>query len=183
MKKDFKIIFEFFKNSTLTEKEIIHFQNELIIVYKDLKSFQLACSIFSLQLQLFNERRSNTSEATKRLTKVPKNRLKKKITKERTIFYLLNQLYHVKSKEVFLKNLREIGIYKGKISYELTDKEYFLIEKDYIKLQLNNLDRPIQKRKTIKKKSNRNHNKNSESVYDKLRYSKSIGKFISIRTK
>ncbi len=183
MKKDFKIIFEFFKNSSLTENEIFRFQNELLIVFKDLKSFQLACSIFSLQLQLFNERRSKTIEATKKFIKVPKKTLKKKTTKERTIIYLLNQLYDEKSKEVFLKSLREVGIYKGKISYELTDKEYFLIEKDYIKLQLNNLDRPIQKRKKIKKKSNRNHNKSFESVYDKLRYSKSIGKFISIRTR
>jgi hypothetical protein len=182
MKKDFKIIFDFFKDSKLTEKQIKTFQKELNLVYKDYSSLNLANSIFKLQLQLFNDRINNTTEETK-VSKFRPNHLKKKIKKELTIIFLLNQLYDVKSKEIFLKTLREIGIYKGKISYELKDEEYFLIEKDYLKLQSNNSDSFNQERKTIKKTSNRNHNRSSESVYDKLRFSKSIGKFISIRNK
>jgi regulator of replication initiation timing len=184
MKKDFKIIFDFFKNSELTENQIRTFQNELNLVYKDFNSLNLANSIFKLQLQLFRERKINKVEIVNSQTKNQKKEIKnKKINKERTIAFLLNQLYNVEAKSIFLRTLREIGIYKGKISYELTEDEYFFIRKDYLKLQLNNSDIPVKKRKTIKKKSTKNYYTNYESVYDKLRFSKSIGKFISIRTK
>ena len=186
MKKDFKIIFDFFKNFELTEKQIRTFQNELNLVYKDYNSLNLANSIFTLQLQLFRERKNYKAEVVNSKNITPKKGLKKnKINKERTIGFLLNQLYDVKVKSIFLSTLREIGIYKGMISYELTDDEYLLIKKDYLKLQSNNLDKPARKRKrkTIKNKPIQNHYRSYESVYDKLRFSKSIGKFISIRTK
>ncbi len=183
MKKDLKIIFEFFKNSTLTEKEIENFQNYLLLVYEDFKSLQLANSIFTLQLKIFKESKNNLDELTHLNSVVEIKNFQKKINKEQTIIYLLNQLYSEKSKEVFLKILREIGIYKGKISYELTDKEYLLIEKDYLKLVSNNSNKPKLTKKPIKKKPKRNNHRSFETVYDKLRYSKSIGKFISIRTK
>lgn len=192
MKKEFELIFSFFEKKNLSKSDIIKFEKELELIYSDYKSFQLAKAIFKLQLVNYNSRNTIIKEFRKneeinnsaKKKKKPINVIKTTINKNRTILYLLNQLTDENIKEIFLNLLRTNGIYKGRISYELSDSEYKTIEKDYSILLLNcKKNEEIPKTKKSIKKHKRSNLKAKSSVYEKLLNTKSIGKFINIRTK
>jgi hypothetical protein len=110
------------------------------------------------------------------------------IKKTNTIFSFYKKISNYYSKKVFIDKLTEIGIYKGDSSYKLSELEFLQIVKLFKEIYEENIDKRIIKSK-IKKRKTKSSNqefkkKNSNSsVYDKLRNTKRIGKFISIRTK
>lgn len=189
MKKEFKEISEFFEKRNLSQTDLLDFEKELESTYIDFKSLQLAKSIFKLQCLNYNTNKKCNSEkmnfliTPKKTTKtIKKNRTT--INKSKSIHYLLNQLTDENIKKLFLDLLRKVGIYKGRISYELNDAEFKLIQEDYNTF-LSNCPKKetIVKPKLKLKKKTKSIHKKSNTVYDKLRNTKSIGKFISIRSK
>ena len=189
MKKEFKEISEFFEKSNLSKIDVIEFEKELESIYVDFKSIQLAKSIFKLQSLNYNSKSKSISEKKKiqALTNKSTQRIKFNLTtvnKSKSIIYLLNQLTDENIKQLFLDLLRKEGIYKGRISYELNDVEFKLIVEDY-KTFLSNCPKNenVIKPKIKVKKNKKSIQKTKNSVYDKLHNTKSLGKFISIRSK
>lgn len=189
MKKEFKEISEFFEKRNLSQTDLLDFEKELESTYIDFKSLQLAKSIFKLQCLNYNTNEKCNSEkknfliTPKKTTKtIKKNRTT--INKSKSIHYLLNQLTDENIKQLFLDLLRKVGIYKGRISYELNEAEFKLIQEDYNTF-LSNCPKKetIVKSKLKLKKKTKSIQKTNNTVYDKLRNTKSIGKFISIRSK
>ncbi len=110
------------------------------------------------------------------------------IKKNNTIFSFYKKISNYYSKKVFIDKLTEIGIYKGDSSYTLSELELLQTKNLFITIHEENIDKRIIKSKIKKRKtksSNQEFKKKTSniSVYDKLRNTKQIGKFISIRTK
>lgn len=188
MKKEFKEISEFFEKRNLSQTDLFDFEKELESIYIDFKSLQLAKSIFKLQcLNYITNEKCNSEKKKFQITpkkstkKINKNRTT--ISKSKSIHYLLNQLTDENIKQLFLDLLRKEGIYKGRISYELNDAQFKLIQEDYNTF-LSNCPKKetIVKPKLKLKKKTKSIHKTNNTVYDKLRNTKSIGKFIRIRS-
>lgn len=110
------------------------------------------------------------------------------IKKTNTIFSFYRKISNYYSKKVFIDKLTEIGIYKGDSSYKLSEMEFIQTLELFKTIYEENIDKRIIKSKIKKRKtksSNQEFKKkdSNSSVYDKLRNTKRIGKFISIRTK
>ena len=110
------------------------------------------------------------------------------IKKGNNVFSFYKKISNYHSKKEFINKLIEIGIYKGDSSYILSETEYLQVAKLFLTISEENLHRRIASSKIIKKKlknSNQELKKKTtnNSVYDKLRSTKHIGKLIRIRTK
>jgi|688.fasta_scaffold1610116_1 hypothetical protein len=110
------------------------------------------------------------------------------IKKNKTIFSFYRKISNYYSKKVFIDKLTEIGIYKGDSSYMLSELELLQTKNLFLTIYEENIDKHIIKSKINKRKtksSNQEFKKKTSniSVYDTLRNTKRIGKFISIRTK
>ena len=204
MIKQFKEIEHFFKKNRFNDNELIELKNLISNNYKDLNDIKLAYSIIDLQLLKF-EMIVNETTIQKKTLKVPtvnKNKTvkkpnntkpkkligndqinaNKKVENNKSINLLgiLDQITETESKEYILNILRKKGIYKGRINITLSLEEY-----DYIKDELKNIIKTnkakdpslrIKRSKTIKKTK-------SDTVYDKLKTMKGVGKIIYIRSK
>jgi hypothetical protein len=204
MIKQFKEIEHFFKKNRFNDNELIELKNLISNNYKDLNDIKLAYSIIDLQLLKF-EMIVNETTIQKKTLKVPtvnKNKTvkkpnntkpkkligndqinaNKKVENNKSINLLgiLDQITETESKEYILNILRKKGIYKGRINITLSSEEY-----DYIKDELKNIIKTnkakdpslrIKRSKTIKKTK-------SDTVYDKLKTMKGVGKIIYIRSK
>jgi hypothetical protein len=102
----------------------------------------------------------------------------------KTIFFFYKKINNYVLRKRFILILKELHLYNGNSTSSLSDKDFFHVELIYNSLINESLLLKVQ-RKLKKKKTPVNNKKNfhNQSVYDKLRNTKNIGKFIRIKTK
>ena len=204
MIKQFKEIDTFFKNDRFSDKELMDLKNSISFNYKDLNAVKLAYSIIELQILKFemiiNEMpipktpiksvEKNKKKPAKKTNKIKNKKFvgnevinaneRVENSKNTNLIGILSQITETESKEYILNKLREKGIYKGRINIKLSPEDYNYI-KHQIKSKINtNKERDpslrIKTSKTIQTSK-------SNTVYDKLKTFKGIGKIIYIRSK
>ena len=204
MIKQFKEIDTFFKKDRFSDNELIDLKNSISSNYKDLSAVKLAYSIIELQILKFemiiNEMPIDKTPLKKDIknkntptNKHPLNKKNKLVSndvintyekvennKNTNLIGILSQITETESREYILNNLREKGIYKGKINIKLSPEDYNYV-KDQIKSKINTNKKKdpslrIKTSKTIQTSK-------SNTVYDKLKTFKAIGKIIYIRSK
>lgn len=204
MIKQFKEIDDFFKKDIFNENDLINLKNLILSNYKDLNDIKLAYSVIELQLLKF-EMLVNESKTNKQPLKKNTDRIKKSLkehnkvnnkskvnneviyqneklenTKNFNLLGILNQITETESKEKIINILKEKGVYKGRLNITLSLEDY-----NYVKDQLKILIKTNkEKDPTLRIKTNKNRSiSKTNSVYDKIKSVKGVGKIIYIRSK
>lgn len=204
MIKQFKEIDDFFKKDIFNDKDLDNLKHLILSKYKDLNVIKLGYSIIELQLlkfkMLVNEPKTNIKplkqdikKSKKSVKKTNKTNNKTKVNsaivnknenvkniKNLNLLGILEQITETESKEKIINILKEQGIYKGRLNITLSLEEYNYI-KDHIKILIktNKEKDPSLRIKTSKTQRISKTN----SVYDKIKSTKGIGKIIYIRSK
>ncbi len=110
------------------------------------------------------------------------------IKKANNIFSFYKKISNHYSKKEFIDKLTEIGIYKGDSSYKLSELENLQVVKLFLTISEEIIDRRISTSKIKKRKPKNSYHElikktSNNSVYEKLKNTKRIGKLIRIRTK
>ena len=204
MIKQFKEIDDFFKKDIFNENDLINLKNLILSNYKDLNDIKLAYSVIELQLlkfeMLVNESQTNKQPLKKNTVRIKKslkehNKVNNKSkvnnevisqneklenTKNFNLLGILNQITETESKEKIINILKEKGVYKGRLNITLSVEDY-----NYVKDQLKILIKTNkEKDPTLRIKTNKNRSiSKTNSVYDKIKSVKGVGKIIYIRSK
>lgn len=204
MIKQFKEIDDFFKKDIFNENDLINLKNLILSNYKDLNDIKLAYSVIELQLlkfeMLVNESQTNKQPLKKNTIRIKKslkehNKVNNKSkvnnevisqneklenTKNLNLLGILNQITETESKEKIINILKEKGVYKGRLNITLSVEDY-----NYVKDQLKILIKTNkEKDPALRIKTNKNRSiSKTNSVYDKIKSVKGVGKIIYIRSK
>lgn len=204
MIKQFKEIDDFFKKDIFNENDLINLKNLILSNYKDLNDIKLAYSVIELQLlkfeMLVNESQTNKQPLKKNTVRIKKslkehNKVNNKSkvnnevisqneklenTKNFNLLGILNQITETESKEKIINILKEKGIYKGRLNITLSVEDYKYV-KDQLKILIKTNK---EKDPNLRIKTNKNRSiSKTNSVYDKIKSVKGVGKIIYIRSK
>lgn len=204
MIKQFKEIDDFFKKDIFNENDLINLKNLILSSYKDLNDIKLAYSVIELQLlkfeMLVNESQTNKQPLKKNTVRIKKslkehNKVNNKSkvnnevisqneklenTKNFNLLGILNQITETESKEKIINILKEKGIYKGRLNITLSVEDYKYV-KDQLKILIKTNK---EKDPNLRIKTNKNRSiSKTNSVYDKIKSVKGVGKIIYIRSK
>lgn len=200
MIKQFTEIDDFFKKERFNKNELIKLLNLIPKKYSNIKDVKLAYSLVELQLLKFdilknesktiNKNKENVNGNKKQTNKLKENKTSNKLKnnaieknnnfKDVNLLSFLNQLTETESKEKFLKILKQKGIYKGRLNIIVTIEVYNDIKEQLQTLMQTNKekDQSLRVKMSKKKKTSK-----SNSVYELLKSTKSVGKIIYIRAK
>lgn len=204
MIKQFKEIDDFFKKDIFNENDLINLKNLILSNYKDLNDIKLAYSVIELQLlkfeMLVNESQTNKQPLKKNTVRIKKslkehNKVNNKSkvnnevisqneklenTKNFNLLGILNQITETESKEKIINILKEKGVYKGRLNITLSVEDYKYV-KDQLKILIKTNK---EKDPNLRIKTNKNRSiSKTNSVYDKIKSVKGVGKIIYIRSK